>query len=281
MTPKAPSLTPYDFLGYIVPGLLFVWLIDMSIVSHYRENPITYDDIIARYFEMKLAGIIPLMLIAYIVGHIISFTSSVLIERHAVWLHGNPTNVLVNNGEIKPYFQTGGKSPIASLLFRVSTVIILLPISILDFMFGKVIPVSKNYFRPFDDLIKHAAALAIYKIMRQLKIKTQDADLEKADIHRLGLHYSLEAAPAHVSSLRNYVVLYGFLRSLTLIIVISSWVIIYHINGHFVWWKVCLVSVFVCVLSFVTYAAYLKFWTRYHKEAIMALIACTLNKSKD
>jgi len=87
----------------------------------------------------------------------------------------------------------------------------------------------------------------------------------------------LEAAPNHVYSLRNYVVLYGFLRSISLLFIALFWVVVYHLNGHLIWWEVLVWSSMAAISSYVVYAAFLKFKIRYHKEGIMAVIASRAN----
>jgi len=281
MTPKSPSLTAYDFLGYIVPGLMLVALIDASIYYHIEDGNVSYTLLHDRYFNIKIAGIIPILLFSYLVGHILGFISAVLIERHATWLHGTPTQFLLSNTKPLDYFKTAGASPKTSFFLRLCTALIILPITIIDFIFTKHIPISANYIKALDPLLISASAEVHASILKKLDIKKIGKDdWSSADIHRLTIHCSLESAPAHVSSLRNYVVLYGFLRSVTLIAVVIFWVALFHLNGMVVWWKVIVASLVSGFFAFICYAAYLKFWIRYHREGIMAMIASYVNSKQ-
>lgn len=283
MTPKNPNLTAYDFLGYAVPGLAFLSLVDLSIIYHFNSANLTYINVCERYSAINLAGVIPLLLIAYLVGHVVSFCSSVLIERHSTWMYGNPTSFLLGY-EHPNYFDTGGKSPYWSKLFRFVTAVLLLPVTLIDFVFTKIIPLSSNYITALDPLLVHGFGYSSGKIMSKVGIKrVSSEEIKSLDLHSLAIHFSLEAAPNHVYSLRNYVVLYGFLRSISLIFVVVFWILLAHLNGLFLWWQVCLWSALIALTAYILYAAFLKFRIRYHKEGIMAVIAASviLANSKD
>lgn len=275
MTPKSPSLTPYDFLGYIVPGLGFITLVDLSLLYHLDSGGFTYEKVCERYMNVKITGVIPILLFAYLVGHIVGFCSSVLIERHSTWMYGNPTRFLLNTGRIPSYFETGGGSASWSRFFRGITAAIILPISLLDLIFSKIIPLSRNYITSLDPVLVRASAHATANIMGKLGFKEipNDKEFGSLDIHRLTVHCAIESAPNHVSSLRNYVVLYGFLRSISLILVGVFWVLVLHLNTRLDWWEVVLWTSMSAFASYILYAAFLKFRIRYHKEGIMAVIA--------
>lgn len=279
MNPKAPSLTAYDFLGYIVPGLGILLLVDVSVFYHFSGADFSYESICKRYTDIKIAGVIPLLLLSYLVGHVIGFCSAVLIERHSTWLHGNPTSFLLWDVSPESYFTTGGVSPKFSKVFRTLTAVMILPISAVDFLFAYVIPLSKNYMRPLDSLLVRASGAATRRIFDNLGIDLieREDEIESLDIHRLTIHCAIESAPNHVASLRNYVVLYGFLRSVALILVCVFWVLIFHLNGRYVWWHVLLWTGLVAIFSYIVYAAFVKFRIRYHREGIMAVIASRAN----
>ena len=276
MTPKTPNFTAYDFLGYTVPGLAAIALLDASIFYHSKGTHFTFDLAVSRYLHLNLASLVPVLLISYLIGHILGFVSSVLIEKHATWMHGVPTNYLLGHGKHSGYFDTAGEVPIASKFLRILSAAMIAPVSVIDGFLTKVIPLSKNYIRPLDPILVEASASAHSAILKKLDVnleKYSEEQLDSFDVHKLTIHCSLEAAPAHVSSLRNYVVLYGFLRSVTLLMIISFWVIMIHLHGHFHWWQITMSLGLMAIICFVCYAAYLKFRVRYHTEGIMALIA--------
>jgi len=243
MDTKTLQFTAYDFLGYLVPGLAFFALVDMSIAFHFQHMPLSYDAMCGRYSQIKWQGAIPLALLCYYVGHMVSFLSSMTIERYARWRYGHPMRFLLEYPSVYPrFFNTGGNSGNWSKFFRFFTAIVLWPLWFWE------------------------SLLLVTGILK---------------------NFTLESAPAHVYSLRNYVVLYGFIRSMTLLLVIAVWLLSLHVgsqfyaNGASIW---LLVSTFILtgmaggVFCVISYGAYLKFWTRYNREALLGLTAVYLKE---
>jgi len=283
MTPKTPSLTAYDLLGYTVPGLGLIAIFDISFVYHKSAAPLNYDLILSRYFQLDFSTLIPVLLASYLIGHVISFISSILIEKHVTWLRGVPTNFLLKHGKTPKYFKTSGEAPCLSKCFRFLTALLILPISLIDLIITKLIPISKNYFKPLDNILIEASASAHSNILKKLNIdisKKYGKELSNFDVHKLTIHCSLETAPQHINSIRNYVVLYGFMRSVTLLMILIFWVSLFHLNGNYHWWVCLLSSIILAGICFLFYAAYLKFYIRYHTEGIMALIASHANRDQ-
>lgn len=275
MTPKSPQLTPYDFLGYLVPGLAAIAIGDLSIAYHQYHDVLTSDWIVARYAKISWQGAIPLILLAYYIGHLVSFLSACSVERYAGWLYGQPSKFLMY-GKGNGYFAVGGGRPWLSWLLRLVTGIFMLPCSWIELVFGKFAGLSGNYFRRFDPMLRDAAAGAYAHLHRRIGLKDEllrEKHPSNYEFERLGLHYALETAPAHIYTLRNYVVMYGFLRSMTFILLVSSWLMAYHVRSMY-GLGYSLLSLFGSgIVIFISYAAFLKFWVRYHREAIMAIIA--------
>jgi hypothetical protein len=275
MSPKDPSFTAYDFLGYAVPGLGALVLFDATIYCHVLGNHLNYDLLCSRYMQAGLATIVPVLLISYLMGHILGFVSSVVIEKHATWMHGVPTNVLLGHGQHFGYFDTAGDYPRFSKALRLISAILIAPLSLIDCMFARVIPLSKNYIKALDPILISVSAAAHRDILKKFSIdfeKYSEEEKDGLDLHAITIHCALESAPAHVFSVRNYVVLYGFLRSIALLVVFAFWVAVIHFFQH-PHLGVFGALVLLGALSFICYAAYLKFRVRYHKEGIMALIA--------
>jgi|LakMenEpi03Aug12_release.lakeMendotaPanAssembly.Ray.scaffolds.fasta_scaffold481564_1 hypothetical protein len=282
MEPKSPQFTAYDFLGYLVPGLTALGLIDITLAYHSDHSVISTEWLIKRYSGISWQGAIPLLLISYYVGHLVSFVSSCTIEKHATWFHGHPTKFLMysrNDG----YFNVGGARPWLSWLLRSIIFLFMLPCSWIEIIFGKLAGLSNNYFRPFDPMLREAASGAFADLHMRLKLGDDLLEQHPSDYdyERLGLHYALETAPAHIYTLRNYVVLYGFLRSMTFVILIGAWVLSYHIYFMHTWKHAAIILMLSGLPIFISYAAFLKFLVRYHREAIMAIIAVFAKSSKN
>jgi hypothetical protein len=275
--PKPPSFSAYDFLGYIVPGLAMMLLADLSYQHHLVKSGLTYSSICARYGGFTWPSLIPLVLLAYFVGHLVSFISSASIEKHAVWTHGQPLNFIIY-GHKSLYFDTGSStSPKASKVLRFMMAIFLFPIALFEIPLGRWLGLSGNYIKQSDDLIQQAFQRSMVKVFKAIGIdvaQMQDRRPWEFGLDKLAIHCALERAPAHVYTLRNYVVLYGFLRSMALVLVIAFWGFWSHALFYLSTWVAAVTFVFTSLFVFICYAAFIKFWFRYYTEAVMAVIAC-------
>ncbi len=277
MEPKTPQLTAYDLLGYLVPGLAFIAFADLSIAFHLNHINFEYAKIIERYRGVSWGAAIPLMLLAYYLGHIISFLSSYTLERHARWIYGAPSKVLLGEGPpcyfFKPFnFNWAVKLAIAVFMFPILWIELL----------GKLLKLRNSDLNAFDDLVKDMVNKAHANLFYRSGLdfsKYSAREFRQYDYERLGLHYALESAPAHLFSLRNYVVLYGFLRSMSFVFLLICWTLIFHYIIEFRFDKLCLYFLSVGIFCFISYAAFLKFWFRYYRESMMAVTAIFLKNA--
>jgi hypothetical protein len=276
-SPKTPEFSAYDFLGYIVPGLVSILIIDVSYQYHIAHAGLSYQYLCGRYSGFTWAGLIPLILLAYFIGHLISFVSSMTIERHALWRHGQPLNFIIYGHRLKYFDTSTSRSPIISKILRFCVAVFLIPIVILEIPFGGWMGLSENYIKRSDDLIRQAFGRSMARLLDAIGIdgKTMEGrNPWEFDLDKMAIHCALERAPAHVYTLRNYVVLYGFLRSMALILVVAFWGFWYHAFLHFSLYVSAIIFAAMSAVIFTCYAAFLKFWVRYSHEAIMAVIAC-------
>jgi hypothetical protein len=281
--PKAPTLSAYDFLGYIVPGLSFLILADASYRFHSLSLPFTYEAFISQYATLTWANLVPLLLVAYFAGHMISFASSVSIERHATWLHGPPAKVLLYDYKADYLETRASHSPWGSKLLRLSVFLFLLPISIIEIVAGRWLKLAQNYIRPADQLIRQAFNRSMSRLLLSIGVEVQHIEGNEPweyDLERLAIHCAIERAPAHVHTLRNYVVLFGFLRSMCLILVLVFWITLAHLIHQDLVWQAAATFLVGSLLVFLCYAAFLKFWFRYYYEAIMAIIATASQRAE-
>lgn len=287
METKSPQFTAYDILGYLVPGLAFFALVDSSMAFHYLGMKFTYVAITGRYMSIPWQASIPLMLVSYFLGHLISFVSSMTIERYARWRYGHPMKFLLDEtGTYPDFFGTGGKSGRWSKILRFMTALALAPV----FIFESILlgtGILRNYIRSMGPELSSAVKEALRWLRGKAGMMSDPSSEYPAEFESLAINYTLEAAPSHVITLRNYIVLYGFLRSMTLVLVFATWAISLHAAVHMgfkeqsIWvgWSNFSSCMFfggiVCTIS---YGAFLKFWTRYNKEALMGLTAVYLRE---
>jgi hypothetical protein len=206
----------------------------------------------------------------------ISFVSSITIERHATWMHGLPARVIIY-GFKADYLDTKGSSnPFASVILRLFVCAFLLPISFIEIVAGRWMKLSRNYIRPADKMIRQAFLLSMARLLAAIGMQVGDlADGQpwEYEIERLAVHCALERAPSHVYSLRNYVVLFGFLRAMCLILVGTFWAVLVHSLVRHEFLQVAATFAIGSLIIFTCYASFMKFWFRYYYEAIMAIIA--------
>lgn len=281
------QFTAYDVLGYLVPGLAFFALIDSSFAFHTQNMELSYEAITGRYLTVSWKSAIPLALVSYFIGHLISFVSSMTIERYARWRYGHPMKFLLDDSSGYPrFFDAGGKSIGWSRALRFVTAFALAPISIFEslLLFSGIL---RNYIRSMGPDLASVVKAALAWLRNKAGMVSDPSKEYPAEFESLAINYTLEAAPSHIYTLRNYVVLYGFLRSMTLVLVFATWGISLHVAAS-VWLKEkCMMVVFpylvVCLLGggfvcAISYGAYLKFWTRYNREALMGLAAVYLKE---
>lgn len=269
---KQNPFSLYDFLGYLVPGSValyasvFVWARfsqDFSGLEYLRNN------LSVTSIELY----IPFVLASYITGHFLSFLSSVTVERYAIWCLGYPSKYLL--GYAHPgYFSTEKKKKRRRFI-RIAIWVFLLPLSLLDLIFGKLFGLREIYAKELDPLLRKLLKQSMNQLLKEhpcLPPPKRDGEARNQDFFRYAYHYALERCEGHVPKFQNYVALYGFLRVLTLICTILFWVAVTDVLmlNHDL--KLSLAALLVpCAVAYVLYMAFLKFFTRFSLEVLMAV----------
>lgn len=295
MEPKSPQFSAYDFLGYLLPGLVLIALMDCSWLYHSKKATLSWEYMVARYSELSWNNAIPLALFGYFLGHAVSFMSAMVVEEHALLMHGSPASFIVRKDKPR-YFKCGkwGKghrlANTVIVLMRALVMLFMLPLTWIELLFTRVVPISRRFTFPITRLLKRCLAAAEDRLLVQMGVKTQEGKppgRSKDELHwglgfeRLALHYALEKAPAHLFTLRNYVVLYGFLRAMTFILLVVVWMIAGHLFAKQSYVSALQVLISGGIIIAPSYGGFLKFWTRYHKEALMAFLASMAIRAED
>lgn len=287
MDSKSSHFSAYDVLGYMVPGLALLSLVDFSVAYHWGGMELTYEAITNRYTSIPWKGAIALLLLSYYVGHMVSFVSAMTIERHARWFYTHPMEfLLARENKFPRYFDTGGASKCFSKLLRGAVGMMLIPIVFFEATLLKT-GLVKNYIRHLSPELRAIAGKALDSLCERAKIYRDSSTSYPAEFELLAIHYTLESAPSHIQSLRNYVVLYGFLRSMTFVLVVFTWAAAIHIGfaiaidfGLIEAIAAFSMVVLICgIFCTISYCAFLKFWTRYNKEALMGLSVIFLKEA--
>ena len=248
------------------------------------KAPFDYQATCDHYGALSWANLVPLLLLAYFLGHMVSFVSSITVEKHAAWMHGAPAKVLLWGKKGEYLDASKSQNPTVSKALHLVIFIFLLPISFVEIVAGRWLRLSRNYIRPADPLIKKAFLRAMSRLLDKMGIKVGEINRSSPweyEVERLAIHCALERAPAHVSSLRNYVVLFGFLRAMCLIMVAVFWAVQLHFILRHDYFGFSMSFFLGSALVFICYAGYLKFQFRYYYEGIMAIIATSPLEPKE
>jgi hypothetical protein len=281
MDKKQNPFSLYDFLGYFIPGLMSSYLIVIYLgICIKCDNPVVYLEQncnITRH-EMYLLFI----LISYTIGHAVSFVSSITVERYSIWRYGYPSKYILGINE-KDYWDVE-IDKFKSYMSRSIVGLIMLPVVIWELAFIYIFKGKNKFPSRLDplliDIIKNKISKLVINIIGTNDLEKYRAAKDK-DYFRLVYHYVLENAPAHQNKFQNYVALYGYMRTITLIGIISSWgsLIFLFLDLHN--WKYYIQYYFW--LSFagcIFYMGFVKFYRRFTLEALMAL-AVIFNEGTD
>jgi len=269
----------YDFLGYLIPGMLFC----IGIYFIY-QIPISAEVYDFNKFDNYQSSIL-LIIICYLLGHILSFLSTLTIEKYSVWTLGYPSTYLFKKNHlgfwrsiIDKYDSNHRIGSIIRIVMRVIMKIlislIILPVTLMDVLCRHLFRLYDQYARPFDnDLL----CIVKTKIEKMLEKKYSNCNQEcknndKQDLFRLVYHYSIENAPNHVSKMQNYVALYGFIRTTTFIFVIFFWNLGINLIIQKMYIDIVLWIPLTIIVTFILYLDFNKFYRKFSMETYLAAI---------
>lgn len=271
MATKQNPFSLYDFLGYFTPGAIFMY--SAAGIWVHLSDPNVAVELWRNLLELEKPGLyIPFVLGAYVCGHLLSFVSSITIERYSIWALGYPSKYLLGFNPT-PYFSFGWKI-IPRLILRMFVALAVLPISMLDLSLGKLLKFRKLYAVSLDPLLINLLKNKTEALIREKGGVINPAEYGPAaehDYFRFVYHFAVEHSHNHLSKMQNYVALYGFLRTLALEAVILFWMLVWHAfsyDQHHVVIAMCFGSI---VLSYLLFTAFVKFYRRFSLEAMMAM----------
>lgn len=223
----------YDFLGYLFPGSLFLVLIRFIIYYENFPNAEVLKNFLffAKDYKLSLESSFLFVIIAYVMGHVIAYLSSLCVEGFSNKVFGYPSKYLLVLGEsdykwrnlVNNYFEIKAfndkkdswlKFIIRVFLMRFFILIILLPITFSVYTFGCLWKINEFIARPLDQSLREAITAKIRNLITSLGIKRIG---ENEDFHRLIMHYALINIPESQQKVNNYIALYGFLRAMAML----------------------------------------------------------------
>jgi hypothetical protein len=268
----------YDFLGYLIPGLFFTYA-TIFVVKYDFNNPFHLP-----LMDIKMDQYFIIIILSYIVGHILSFLSSVTVEVFAIWTLGYPSRYLLDLAF--PGFWhniTNGKNMFNTIL-KLLMIVMIFPVIITDIIVRKIFRTKKLLGKSAD---KFTISLIQEKIPQYLeehfkidKKTYYPLNKEDNDFFNIIYHYCLEECTTHVSKMQNYVALYGFTRTLCFSLIALIWIIIIKGFGGTPSLTVFIVITFGTIISGILYLDFNKFFRKFSLEAFMAFLSkSTINKS--
>lgn len=272
MDKKQNPFSLYDFLGYFTPGAMLLYAV-LLLRSHALGSPRPLADVASQLSFDKAEVYIPFVLVAYTLGHLLSFISSITVEKYSIWAHGYPSKYLLDvKGE--GYFSSS-KNKVLRFVLRLFVALLLLPVSLLDWLLGHLFHMRALYTKSLDRLLINLIRAKIDALVMEEGEVAVPAEHEKAsgaDYFRFAYHWAVEKAPNHLPKMQNYVALFGFLRTVTLLSVILFWTLVWHVFAtQFDWRLEMMLLMSVALCSFLFYMAFMKFYRRFSLEALMAV----------
>tara|TARA_R110000868_G_scaffold152203_1_gene376851 strand:+ start:2776 stop:3609 length:834 start_codon:yes stop_codon:yes gene_type:complete len=261
----------YDFLGYFIPGaLLFYLILFIDYVENLSEN-FELKNFIALNSDFHLDKVLFFVILSYSLGHLLNFISSITIERYANWKYNYPSKYLLgfNYSGFWDYKSKRG------IVWRISLILIMFPVTVLDLVLGELLGFKNFYTRKLDKFLIDLITLKGQKLFNRLadgqlngydKIKVRDYDF-----HRIITHYTFEHSKNHQFKMVNYVVLYGFLRTLTLITTILIWYILCTQFSELGNLTIITILFLLSLIAYVFFMAFMKFYRRYTLEGLMLI----------
>ena len=282
----------FDFFNYLFPGAFaFLCIVIFNQYDPYMsfdKNFENFEKIITPLNKALWSYIIVIVLISYPFGHLISYLSSLMVEKFLINLYGYPSDFLLGYKTNKKkksksvmiwsviwrIYKINKKkkiksvmiwsmiwSVICSVFWRGIIYLILPPLSISSFI---------AWVTKFDGFILKQLDP---KLIENIKIKCKDLESflnikkpTRKDFFEILSHYEYEKHERHSVKLDNYVSLYGFLRGITLIFNFLFWgyLLVLIINWSSIMkMNLIYICIFLFFLTYLSFLGFVKFYRRY------------------
>lgn len=284
-------------MGYLFPGVLCFMFLFLALgvecdMSKLTDFALLKDTLSQSSVKFDLDKSIVFVVLSYVLGHIISYASSLTVEQYANKVFEYPSVYLLEKGQKvycqlwKDFFKSEANSSqkclrdiknILRFILKIIWVLIIFPISFTVYTLGYLFDLNGWIVRPLDGYLIETIKKKQYLLAQKLQINHPDVNDKKCDYHRIIQHYVYLNIPNSQRKTDNYIALYGFLRSMSLIFsIIFNLVACYGIST--ISWKAD-VNLYLCVLllvlylfSYLTFLGFMKFYRRFTLENYMSLL---------
>lgn len=281
--------TIYDVIAYLGPGIVSAWAI-FDVVPSLFNAP---NDSVARFVHDRSAifgvaaidiavAIVVAGVFAYTLGVLIGFIASVTIEKLSIVYFGYPSEFVrtrykfagpIADRDITKKFLANGCASGAILVQ-----LICLPLTI--FIWGaNILALFSVVIKPLPETMilsweERFQFLSGYKIGYERRV----------DWFRFVCFYVINNNPVAFLRMYNYLTLYGFLRNMTFIFLVSTWV---YSSAAIVFCgteRGCTFAISALASGIVCgglFCGFLKFYRRYTEEAILAFALMRIDPDVD
>lgn len=267
----------YDFLGYLVPGFFFTYA-SIFVVNLDMENPFSLHAV-----NLEIDQYFVIIIISYIVGHILSFLSSVTVEIFSIWTLGYPSRYLLKFKFPGFWYNIIKDKKPLKILLKIIMIVFIFPVIVTDLIVRKIFQTTKLLGKSADDLTIALLEEKIPEFMENRfninKEKVYPLNKDGNDFFNVIYHYCLEECTTHVSKMQNYVALYGFTRTMCFSIIMLIWIIIISGFGDTFSINVIIIVLFASIISGILYLNFNKFFRKFSLESFMAFLAKIEKKS--
>jgi hypothetical protein len=273
MKPIQNPFSLYDFLGYLIPGLLLILgVLFLSDVGSVVVDPIGTINTALSSISIELSLVA--LVVCYFLGQIISYISSMTVEKYSNWTIGYPSKYLLRI-ETSSFWelQTKGWTRVVDILIRLILCGLMLPMVLLDLLVGNVFKFRRTLAKPLDKQLVTVIVEKAFALVKACFTSTYEHNKDD-DFFRIYYHYALEKCPNHYAKFQNYVALYGFTRTMTIVTVILFWFNLFQAVSCRVDPSICMWTLAILAgLSYLMYASFNKFYRKFSLEVLMAISA--------
>lgn len=283
----------YDFLGYLIPGGVFICCLSFMFVPDFLGVIGELSPKLKNSTFAESSILIALIIVSYIIGHFLSLLSALFVEKYLTDTYGWPSQYLFisissdSSKSIKRYFlhlqheySVGNinRKDIARRIFKqIVSDVVLLPVVVIERIMYRFLGVRPT---KLPEPLNHSLLKRLTKFFEKSEIEVPYNILEegylKGDLFRFIYHYAQENSENHVHKMANYVALYGFSRNICFVFVLLFWASLFQsqIESWSYWY-----SFGLAIVSSVFFYGFEKFYRRYTLEALMACVSIRDNES--
>lgn len=289
--PKQHPFSLYDFIGYFVPGAILLFLI--ILLDTGKDSICDICDFVKKLayscdqsFLHAFSTFIFFFAISYVLGHLISILSNIVIEKSGICRYHNYLSQILLSDNFSDEIKKGSRFFNFLLIYIYFFEYFF---TILQRWFPKKTEWKQYIFeefrhlKPIEETQRKFLKKAIGDILNNTLKLNLDVNSIKIDENKKYIffeilyHLVIKKDSHHLFKIQNYVALYGFMRNMCMVFCILFWLtlffLILNILGivNLTWPTLNIILLFIYSFSgFLTMVGLHKYKKRYTLEVLMA-----------